>query len=336
MSQVHYFQRYSQRENVVTNNTLLLFSRLYSYSPLRFNDFLSEILGKSLVEVGVKFEQQTKIEKGSVPDGLMAQQSFRIVIETKLYKTHDLDQLSGHLSAFGGEEIQALLLLSPMEPDHDFKTKAEALIRNFNRKGNKSITLVCTTFEQVISKCDDILEQHDYEMKDLLEDYRSFCSETGLLPRTRYLMRAVNCGLTLDENFELSLYYDPADRSYREHNYIGIYSNKCVRWIGEIENIIAADFIDSALQVIESTYPVADVQRERIIKVIARAQRNNGWDISRGHRFFLVKQFYATEYRKKSSGPMRGTQYFDLGEVLDVSDLPDVLQMAERLKHKSW
>ena len=37
---VHYFQRYSTKENVATANTMLLFSRLYSYSPNKFFDFL--------------------------------------------------------------------------------------------------------------------------------------------------------------------------------------------------------------------------------------------------------------------------------------------------------
>ncbi len=40
MSEIHYFQRYSQKENVITNNTLLLFSRLYNHSPQKFNLFL--------------------------------------------------------------------------------------------------------------------------------------------------------------------------------------------------------------------------------------------------------------------------------------------------------
>ena len=33
---VHYFQRYHSKENVATANTMLLLSRLYSYSPEKF------------------------------------------------------------------------------------------------------------------------------------------------------------------------------------------------------------------------------------------------------------------------------------------------------------
>ena len=43
MADVHYFPRYTQRENFVTNNTLLLFQRLYDYNLRKFGKFLMEL-----------------------------------------------------------------------------------------------------------------------------------------------------------------------------------------------------------------------------------------------------------------------------------------------------
>lgn len=37
---IHYFQRYHEKENVATANTMLLLSRLYSYSSDKFFRFL--------------------------------------------------------------------------------------------------------------------------------------------------------------------------------------------------------------------------------------------------------------------------------------------------------
>jgi len=37
---IHYFQRYHEKENVATANTMLLLSRLYSYSTDKFFRFL--------------------------------------------------------------------------------------------------------------------------------------------------------------------------------------------------------------------------------------------------------------------------------------------------------
>lgn len=52
MSNLHYFHRYSQKENVVTNNTLLLLSRLYAHNALYFEAFLADLLGADAPGVG--------------------------------------------------------------------------------------------------------------------------------------------------------------------------------------------------------------------------------------------------------------------------------------------
>ena len=39
--QIHYFQRYHSKENVVTSNTLLMLSRLYSYDAGKFFSMLN-------------------------------------------------------------------------------------------------------------------------------------------------------------------------------------------------------------------------------------------------------------------------------------------------------
>jgi hypothetical protein len=110
MAGIHYFQRFSQKENVATNNTLLLFSRLYHYSPLIFAKCLTEMLGDKDIEPGIMFTQQMWSEN-SVPDGIINQSAFKIVIETKLSHLFNLDQLQRHLSSFHNEERKILLLL---------------------------------------------------------------------------------------------------------------------------------------------------------------------------------------------------------------------------------
>jgi len=109
MSRVHYFQRYSQKENVVTNNTLLLFSRLYNHSPTRFEDFLNALSGDGNLtfDVGMQFAQQEgNTKRNSVPDGLITQKSIKVVIETKLHGNYGLSQLSNHLESFQNEDTQ--------------------------------------------------------------------------------------------------------------------------------------------------------------------------------------------------------------------------------------
>ena len=47
----------------------------------------------------------------SVPDAVISQKSFKIVVETKLYNQFDKRQLVNHLKEFGSEDIKVLLTL---------------------------------------------------------------------------------------------------------------------------------------------------------------------------------------------------------------------------------
>mgnify|MGYP001558126963 CR=1 FL=1 len=163
--------------------------------------FLQEILKEDVpLGVGASFQQQTKLKKGSVPDGALTQTSFKIVIETKLYKSPDIEQVESYLNGFDKEDKKILLSLRHVEHSDEFRKQVNDRIRGYN----SNIIFVSTTFEQIIDSYESILSDQDYEMKDLLEDYRAFCAEERLLPETEFLMRAVACGKTLDENFEFN------------------------------------------------------------------------------------------------------------------------------------
>ena len=65
MSRVSYFQRFSQRENHATNNTLLVFRYFYQASPFKLKGVLDNLLDSDL-SIGLVFEQQVKLGS-SVP-----------------------------------------------------------------------------------------------------------------------------------------------------------------------------------------------------------------------------------------------------------------------------
>src|SRR5450756_627971 len=98
MSDIHYFPRYSQRENVVTNNTLLLLLRLREYSRIRFEKFMESLCADEeqdiqLTTSWLRFRQQIGTGK-SIVDGYIAQDSVKIGVETKLTETFDTAQLN--------------------------------------------------------------------------------------------------------------------------------------------------------------------------------------------------------------------------------------------------
>ena len=190
----HYFQRYSQRENVVTNNTLQLFYRLYTHNPYRFSAFINKCLNIPL-DIGILFDQQTP-NPDSTPDGSISQTSFKVVIETKLDQSYDRDQLKRHLSAFTdtdeNEKHQILLLLGDTLPSDEFVRKVRKDVQTFNKDYKRDIHFVATTFEAIIKSFESVLSDFDFQMKEIAEDFRAFLQEEGLLG-TPYRMRGCSC-----------------------------------------------------------------------------------------------------------------------------------------------
>ena len=83
MKNVHYFQRYHAKENVATANTMLLLSRLYAYSSDKFFAFRKSEFFDNEFEPEITFKLQEKSEK-SIPDASITQESFKVVVETKM------------------------------------------------------------------------------------------------------------------------------------------------------------------------------------------------------------------------------------------------------------
>lgn len=336
MSSIHYFQRYSQPENVATNNTLLLLSRLYHESPNKFKGFLNDFLDDNDIEAGIQFNQQRK-GKNSIPDGSLTQVSFKIVIETKLHQNFSLEQLREHLSSFGKEQYQVLFSLSPQQPSNNLKLQIEDTISTYNRQNDTSIKYLPATFQDIVAKFNNCLEDHNYELIEIINDFEAYCIHYKLITAQDERMRIVPCGWTLKENFQFNLYYAPVNRGFSEHNYLGIYSDKSVQGIGKIENIITAHRLSTGeLEITNGTTDVTPEQTNNIIGVIAAAQTNNNWDIATGHRFFCVEKFYHTDFRKTTKYPLQGSKFFHLKDLLKITTLPKIEEIAEKLKSIEW
>lgn len=335
MSSIHYFQRYTQKENVATNNTLLLFSRLYQHSPSKFKVFLAELLEDKDIEVGVQFSQQLK-SKGSIPDGAVFQSSFKIVIETKMHSNFSLSQLQAHLADFSDEKYKVLLSLSPSTPKPRLRSSIESAIEAYNADRKIKVKYIATTFSTIIKSFKRSIETHDFELNDIISDFEEYCFHDGLMIDDS-IMKAVTCGWTIGENFKYNLYYAPRSRGYSDHAYLGVYAQKSIQGIGKISNIIEADLTENGdLKILNHTADITQQQKADIIHVIAEAKENNGWDISKEHTFFCVEKLYETKYKKNSPYPLQGSKLFNLKEALQIDKLPDVSEIAEKLKTITW
>ena len=172
MATIHYFPRYSQKENMVTNNTLLLFSRLYQNSPEKFTRFINAVLEESGIELDtmVRFKQQQKAASGRVPDGFIEQESFKVVIETKLYGQEHIDQIKGHWDAFQNEDKRIFLWINKEPILNAYRQQIIEVLNEYNDEHNSDIGFASTTFKDICRCFHDILQEYDLEMKALIND----------------------------------------------------------------------------------------------------------------------------------------------------------------------
>lgn len=335
MSEVHYFPRYSQPENFVTNNTLLLLLRLNQYNRFKFEKFMELLCEEQDVQLAsswLHFHQQKGTGK-SVLDGFIAQESIKIAVETKLTAAFDPVQLENHLAVFGTEQHKLLILLSPTLGA--IPGRQLALVRDHAKPRN--IQVVHTSFEDIVDKAQKCLSEHDEEMLALVEDYESFCSEMNLLPRDEYTLFAPPCGQSFEDNLQFLLYYCPATWSRRNARYLGIYKNKSVRAIGRIAKVVACNVNSDTNQVIviEGSETLTGEEEQRILGATRNAIARN-WDLTNGHKFYLCDTLEETDFSKTSPGGIMGHRYFDLERVLDSEIPTNVDDLAVRLRQHMW
>lgn len=328
MSKIHHFQRYSSYENVVTNNTLQLISRIYGYSPFKAKLFLDDLLEEDL-DVGISIYQQSK-GKNSIPDGFITQQSFKIVIEAKVTAELYIDQLLRHVDSFANEEIKILLALTKEPLTETQKNKyAKAVLEKSPGVIFKSIT-----YEDICQSLTQIFKNYEHEVFDILTDYIDYCHESGLIPQNQYLLRIVPTGSSYDLNKKYSTYYHPTYRGYTPHTYLGLYIWKSVRAVMKIESIFDVEFKNDKLEKIHISGENTDKFDEQIIGLIKESKDKMNWDVSEGHRFFCSSKIIDTDFVKESTGGIQGPRYENLNNY--NINLSDIESIAKDLKSRKW
>ena len=211
---IHYFQRYHAKENVATANTMLLLSRLYSYSPDKFFRFFKLLNSEHLSAVfnpEIIFTLQEK-SIDSIPDATITQESFKIVVETKMSDWFYEDQLIRHLNSFKNETYKFMITLAPELMDEDKKENFEKILKEYNQKQNSPVIHINTTFETIANSIGEALDERDYEIQAILNDYWEYCSKDGLISVSdawKY-MRMQLAGVTFDFNIKSNIYYENA------------------------------------------------------------------------------------------------------------------------------
>jgi hypothetical protein len=324
---IHYFQRYSTFENTVTNNTLQLLARIYAYSPHQASRFLSELMDGEPIDIGIEINQQER-GSNSVPDGVVLQRSFKVLIESKVDAGIDVDQLIRHSESFSGEDKKYLLLLSrePIGHTEDEIKKCLVSIR-------PDVVFKNVTYETVCKVAASLFRDYEFEMKELTSDYIAYCNELGLFDQSKYLLRIVPCGQSFDINLKHGIYFHPSDRGYTNHQYVGIYKDKAVRALWKLDSVFDVSVRNGQLAKTLIQGRDTDEYDERLKSIIADALTHCGYEIETGHRFFCGEPI-ETYYEKRSTGGIQGARFVNLHEV--IGEFADPADVALKLEGMTW
>ena len=329
MPRIHYFQRYSSKENTVTNNTLQLITRIYNYSNAIASKLLSDIIDES-IEIGIEINQQKKA-KGSVPDGVIIQRSFKILIESKVDSAVDDDQIIRHAANFTNEAQKILLLLTKQPIGAG---REDAIGRKLSSTYSGGILFKNITYESICNSIKSLFKEYEYEMKDLVEDYLEYCNETKLFDQSRHLMRILPCGESVNLNKKYGIYFHPSDRGYTDHSYVGIYARKRVQCLWQIETVFDIDYKGNKLIKTLVQGKDTDEYDQKIISIIKDAKDVCGYQIETGHRFFCGKKAIETNFVKTSPGGIQGARFINLKDV--IGNFTDADDIAQKLRNKKW
>ena len=294
-------------------------------------------------EPEISFNLQEK-NPHSVPDATIKQDSFKIVVETKLSDWFHKNQLENHLSSFSNESYKVFITLAPVLMNDKLLAEFNSDLQKYNKDkliNNKTSPIIHknTTFEAIANAIGEVIDDRDYEMQEVLSDYLEYCYNDNLIngADAGHIMRMQLAGTTLSFNLENNVYYDKEERGFRPHNYIGLYNKKSVRAVGKIcAKIIAVEKYGELVFTSEE----GDITEERkatIIKAIEDGD-NYGYDLRTiPHRYFFVEKFYETDFKKTSRGGCMGSRIFNLLEFIGCPQVPESTEkLAQLLKEKSW
>ena len=355
MAEIHYFQRYSQQENVVTNNTLLLLSRLHQEEPAVFEQLLSSMLEDEQQEMALEFRcgpqfTQQKGGKGSVPDGVIRQTPFHLVLETKLGHHFSGDQLARHAAALDHDGLRVLLALGKTVPGEERREELSEQVREApDLKNPDRVQVIFSSFRNLVAEVKDLIPDHRFDLVEIVDDFEAFCDDDGLMPTGSWRMRAVAVGTSHKENVAAGVYFQPEDRGYRDHQWIGLYWNKAVRHVGKVSAVVTGTIRDDKEFIPEEVkHPLkshqhepqpalTDKQKDRIVKIHHAVGDQHGWDLSRGHRFFLFEDATDVHFQKKSKYGMLHSKYFDLRNLWNRDEDPATAdKVKEILEANTW
>jgi hypothetical protein len=329
MSRVSFFQRYSQRENHATNNTLLAIRHFYEVSPLKAQAVLTELLGEDNASVGLNFEQQ-KREESSIPYGLISQESLSVYIETKTSGGLVEDQIRRHMKGIRAKlnGLGGKLLCITKSPTVNLAA--------FEKMGKElGVSFHAATFSDVLDALSSACEAYETQLTGIVKDYEGYLDSENILAERGRFMAIFPCSTTFDANVKYRIYYEKDSRPTKAwQKFIGVYRDKCVHYVGEIERVSVC------YKRKELSVEYGEVSSRKSLNRINEVIDNTAYyDLAdTPTRFYLLSSVAKTSFPKVTRGGIMGYRRFDLKDMLGGQWSRDMTtdQLADGLVGKTF
>lgn len=329
------FQKYSQKENTVTNNVLLMLSRLNDLNVDYYKLMIERLNEGSIQQYYYPrpiFTQQVGMNKGII-DGHIEVKASKIVIETKINSKEFIDKLIKYGRVFNEKSQNQLWHLSSAKFN-------ENEVIEINRKlkesyPNLKIQFNNLLFNDLIENLEGIYEEntHDMELRLLLDDFSNYCIGSNLISNEEYKLLFVPTGFSYNWNKKHKIYYCPTSWHSQKFRFFGLYNLKSVRSISEIETTIIADYDANTNQLTIHSKGHTDEQIKRLKNGLYELAENQF-----GLKYYILSdsKTYETDFRKITHGGIQGYRYKDLRDYLNLSDFNDMKQIADELRKVTW
>lgn len=186
-----------------------------------------------------------------------------------------------------------------------------------------------------------MVDDRDIDMQNIIADYERYCYDSDLIPDDWKRMRVVLSGTSFESNKANNLYSNESSRGYSPHTYIGLYTDKSVRAIGKINSIFDAALKNNKAQFAKKSIQgtLTDDIKKRIENALIANNEEGKW-----LRFFIVDEFYDTDFKKITPRAPMGSRMFDLVDEINkimpegskIEELPETSKIAELLKNCTW
>lgn len=329
------FQKYSQRENTVTNNVLLMLSRLNDLNVEYYKSMIERLNEGSIEQYYYPrpiFRQQVGIKNGVI-DGHIEVKPSKIIIETKVNSKEFIGKLIKYGKVFNENCQNQLWHLSSIRFD---EKEVDDIITKLNKTyPNLKIHFNNLIFNDLIENLEGICEEnlHDMELRLLFHDFSNYCISSNLISNEEFKLLFVPTGFSYNWNKKHKIYYCPTSWHSQKFKFFGLYNWKSVRTISEIETTIVADYDAHTSNLNIHSKGHTDKQIDRLKNGLSELNENHF-----GLKYYILpeKKTYETDFRKISHGGIQGHRYKDLRDYLTIPDFNDIQLIADKLKEVTW